>query len=296
MASKTKIRLKGHESFYIREGWIRKAIRALETDELILAKSNAIDELGIGANMVKAMRYWLPTIGLTEEVRVEGAKRAQKLTENFGEIIIENDRFIEDTGSLALLHYKLCTNFDQATSWYLFFNRVKADEFDKSDLPGLLEQQLLNIDPELSFSDKSLNDDCNCIIKTYCYDKEDLKNPEDNLVSPFTELGLIKKVKGKGKEETIIKTSPNKKNIDKLIILYVMLDQLKGANTVTIERLLEEECNVGKVFNLDKNIINEYIDDLESEEYITVNRTAGLNTIYFGEITKEEVLVKYYTR
>lgn len=296
MTSKTKIRLKGHESFYIREGWIRKAIIAIETDELILAKSYASDELGIGANMVKAMRYWLPAIGLTEEVRVDGSKRAQRLTENFGEIIIEYDRFIEDIGSLALLHYRLCTNFEQATSWYIFFNMVKGDEFSKSNLPRVLEQQLLNIDPKLEFSDKSLNDDCNCILKTYCYDREDLNNPEDNLVSPFTELGLVKKVKGKRKEDIIIKTSPNKKNIDKLVILYVMLDQLKVSNTVTVERLLEDKCNVGKVFNLDKSTINEYIDDLESEGYITVNRTAGLNTIYFNEATKEEVLVKYYTR
>ncbi len=295
MTSKTKIRLKGHESFYIREGWIRKSIKALEIDEQILAKNNAVDELGIGANMVKAMRYWLTAIGLTEEYRIDGAKRAQRLTENFGDIIIKNDKFIEDTGSLALLHYKLCNNLEQATSWYLFFNKVKANEFKKSEMSGLIKHELLNIDPEISFSEKSLVDDCTCIIKTYCYDREDLKNPEDNLVSPFTELGLIRKVKDKYKEDVIIKSIPKKSNIDKLIILYIILDQLKESRFITIGNLLEYEGNIGKVFNLDKSMVDEYIDDLENEGYLTINRTAGLNTIYINNITKEEILVKYYT-
>lgn len=294
MTVKTKIRLKGHESFYIREGWIRKAIKAIEEDELILTKNTAIDKLGIGANMVKAMRYWLPAIGLTEEYRVQGSKRAQRLTDSFGKIIVSNDKFIEDIGSLALLHYKLCTNFEQATSWYLFFNKVKAEELKKIDLPEVLNYQLLNIDPEITFSQKSLNDDCNCIIKTYCYDREDLNNPEDNLICPFTELGLIKKVRSKNREEIIIKDIHSGKKIDKLIILYVVIDQLKEAKSISIDKLIEDECNIGRVFNLDKNLVNEYIDELESEQYITVNRTSGLNTIYVNGLTKEEVLVEYY--
>lgn len=296
MASKTlKIRLKGHESFYVREGWIRKGIVAIAKESGVLAANNAIDELGVGANMVKSIRYWLQALGLTEEVRLEGSKRGQILTEDFGEIIYDNDSYFEDNFSLALMHYKLATNIKLATSWYLFFNKINAKEFTKSNLTNMMEQQIMNLDTSIEFSRKSLIDDCSCIIKTYFLDKEDLKKPEDNLICPLSELNLLSKVKVKGKEEVLIKTTPNRASLDKLAILYVMVDRLDGSNSTTIDKLIEEECNVGKVFNLDKNILNEYLDELESHEYIRINRTAGLNTIYIKNITTTNILNEYYS-
>lgn len=293
MVSKAvKIRLKGHESFYIREGWIRKGITAIVKEPGILAASNAIDELGVGANMVKSIRYWLQVLGLTEEVRLEGSKRGQVLTEDFGRILFDKDSYFEDDFSLALMHYKLVTNIELATSWYLFFNKVRAKEFTKINLINIMEQQIRNLDTSIQFSMKSLIDDCTCIVKTYSFDKEDLKKPEDNLISPFTELGLLSKVKGK--EEILLKTVPEKDKLDKLAILYVMVDRLQGATSTTIDKLIEEECNVGKVFNLDRNILNEYLDELEDCGFIKINRTAGLNTVYINEINTKDILEEYF--
>lgn len=289
-----KIRLKGHESFYIREGWIRKGITAIVKEPGILASSSAIDELGVGANMVKSIRYWLQVLGLTEEVRLKGGKRGQVLTKDFGTILFDKDSYFEDNLSLALMHYKLVTNIELATSWYIFFNKVGVKEFTKINLISIMEQQIRNLDATIEFSMKSLIDDCTCILKTYLYDKEDLKKPEDNLISPFTELGLLSKIKVKGKEEIFQKTAPEKEKLDKLVILYVIVDRLKGSTSTTIDRLIEEDCNVGKVFNLDRNVLNEYLDELEDGGFIKINRTAGLNTIYINEINTKEILEKYF--
>jgi len=293
-SSAIKIRLKGHESFYLREGWIRKGVKAIVKEPGILATSNAIDELGVGANMVKSIRYWLQVLGLTEEIRLEGSKRGQILTENFGGILFNKDCYFEDNLSLALMHYKLSTNIQLATSWYLFFNKVESKEFTKTNLINIMEQQIRNLDTAIDFSMKSLIDDCTCIVKTYLFDRDDLKKPEDNLISPFTELGLISKIKVKGKEEVFIKTVPEKDKLDKLAILYVMVDRLNGATSTTIDKLMEEECNIGKIFNLDRNILNEYLDELEDCGFIKINRTAGLNTIYINEINTKDILEEYF--
>lgn len=293
--SVVKIRLKGHESFHVRDGWIRKGITAIIKEPGTLASNNAMDELGVGANMVKSIRYWLQVLGLTKEVRIEGSKRVQILTENFGRIIFEKDSYFEDNFSLALMHYKLVTNKELATSWYIFFNKINSKEFTKINMINIMEQQLRNIDTSLEFSMKSLIDDCSCIMKTYSYDKDDLKKPEDNLICPLSELGLLERVKIKGKEELIIKTTPNKEVLDKLAVLYVIVDRLDGSNVTTIDKLIEDECNVGRIFNLDKNTLNEYLDELEGYGYIKINRTAGLNTIYIEDITTTKILEKYYS-
>lgn len=292
-----KIKIRGHESFYIREGWIRKGIEAIKEEPYILSDTTkAIDELGVGSAMVKSIRYWLQALGLTEEVRGESGKRIQKLTENFGELLYEKDPYFEDLGTLFLLHYKLVTNKNLATTWYLYFNKIKSYEMSKEMLEEGLKQQILNLDPTYSVSEKSLKDDCNCIVKTYYADKNDLKNPEDNMISPMVDLGLIKKVKYKNKDEMIIKCPANKKKLDKLIVLYVISENMKDKKEISINSLIEDESNIGKVFNLDKNAVNYYIDELELENYLKIVRTAGLNTIQLNNIySKQNILEKYYT-
>ena len=259
--SNTKIKIRGHESFYIREGWLRKGIVSIVEQPDILSNTQvAIDKLGVGSAMVKSIRYWLQAIQLTEEKRGDKGKRYQELTEDFGKIVFENDPYFEDLGSLYLLHYKLVTNKELATTWNLFFNGIKATEMTKYHMEEALEQLILNIDPEHNISSRSLSDDCNCIIKTYFAEKSDIKNPEDNMICPFTDLGLLNKVNIKGKEEVIFKIIPNRNKLDRLIILYVILDNIGDNSSTTIKSLIEDENNIGRVFNLDKNSVNYYVD------------------------------------
>lgn len=294
--SNTKLKLRGHESFYIREGWLTKGIVAINKDKYILSNTiSAIDELGVGSAMVKSIRYWLQALRLTEEKRGEKGKRYQKISEDFGKILFENDRYFEDLGTLYLLHYKLVSNKELATTWNLFFNSIKATEMTKQHMEEGVKQLILNIDPQYEISERSLSDDCNCLVKTYFAEKNDLKNPEDNMICPFSDLGLIKKEHIRGKDEIIYKTVPERNKLDKLIVLYVIMDNLGDKQSTTIKNLIEDENNIGSVFNLDKNTINYYIDILRDEGYLRVNRTAGLNTIYPTDLAVN-ILDKYYSR
>ena len=294
--SDVKLKLRGHESFYIREGWLTKGIVAINKDKYILSNTiSAIDELGVGSAMVKSIRYWLQALSLTDEKRGEKGKRYQELSEDFGKILFENDKYFEDLGTLYLLHYKLVSNKDLATTWNLFFNSIKATEMTKYHMEEGVKQLILNIDPQYEISERSLSDDCNCLIKTYFAEKSDLKNTEDNMICPFSDLGLIKKEHIRGKDEIIYKTVPERNKLDKLIVLYVIMDNLGDKQSTTIKNLIEDENNIGSVFNLDKNTINYYIDILRDEGYLRVNRTAGLNTIYPTDLAIN-ILDKYYSR
>ena len=294
--SDVKLKLRGHESFYIREGWLTKGIVAINKDKYILSNTiSAIDELGVGSAMVKSIRYWLQALRLTDEKRGEKGKRYQELSKDFGKILFENDRYFEDLGTLYLLHYKLVSNKDLATTWNLFFNSIKATEMTKYHMEEGVKQLILNIDPQYEISERTLSDDCNCLVKTYFAEKNDLKNPEDNMICPFSDLGLIKKEHIRGKDEIIYKTVPERNKLDKLIVLYVIMDNLGDKQSTTIKNLIEDENNIGSVFNLDKNTINYYIDILRDEGYLRVNRTAGLNTIYPTDLAVN-ILDKYYSR
>lgn len=289
-----KFRLKAHESFYIRQGWLSKGIRNVENDPRVFIKEGSADILGIGFNMVKSLRYWMQACGITSEVKAVGNKREQFLTPEFGQIIFNNDPYFEDIFSLWLVHYMSVINMDMCTSWYLFFNEINSNEFTKEELRSEMIYALNRFTNNAAYSENSLFDDCECIIKTYTDDKKVNKNPEENQSSPLSELGLLAKTTLSNGKEVIQKIKPSMDKLDKLIVFYIILDNLKGAESISIESILTDKCNAGKVLNLDRNLLNEYLDLLKSAGYIEINRTAGLNQVYPKKYSKQDVIQEYY--
>jgi hypothetical protein len=109
-------------------------MNAISTDHLIFSPNNeldAVDTIGVGRVMVKAMRYWAVAMGLASEEKTQQGVVCN-LTE-LGNIISTHDSFCQDKGSLWLLHRNLATNEEQATAWYWAFNVYNSKSFSKDD-------------------------------------------------------------------------------------------------------------------------------------------------------------------
>ena len=135
------MKFRAHDTFFIRKGWLSKGMRNVKIEPAVFmgAKGNPMDILGIGANMVKALRYWLQAVKLTTEPNA--GRREQSFTP-FGEIVFKNDPYIEEMGTLWFLHYMLASNKDEATAWYFFYNEFKQSEFNKEDFVKQLSNYL----------------------------------------------------------------------------------------------------------------------------------------------------------
>ncbi|MDD4699956.1 MAG: DUF4007 family protein, partial [Oscillospiraceae bacterium] len=74
------MKFRAHDTFFIRKGWLSKGMKCVhkKADVFVAKDENPMDVLGLGANMVKALRYWLQVVGLTEEPR--NGKRIQTIT------------------------------------------------------------------------------------------------------------------------------------------------------------------------------------------------------------------------
>jgi len=126
------MKFRAHDTFFIRKGWLSKGMRCVSNkpDVFIAHDENPMDVLGIGANMVKALRYWLQAVGLTKEPN--SGRRVQSFTD-LGELIYQHDTYIEELGTLCLLQYCLASQEDEATAWYFFFNEFSMSEFSRED-------------------------------------------------------------------------------------------------------------------------------------------------------------------
>ena len=60
------IRLKGHEKFHLRVGWIAKGLYGVSANPRVFSGSDGTDQLGVGTNMVKSIKYFRDEIILYE--------------------------------------------------------------------------------------------------------------------------------------------------------------------------------------------------------------------------------------
>jgi len=281
------MKFRAHDTFFIRKGWLSKGMRnvLVAPDVFISKANNPMDVLGIGANMVKALRYWMVAVGLTEEATA--GKRVQTPTQ-LGMIIQENDPYFEETGTLWLLHYMLVRGKEAtdtfATAWWYFFNEFKLTEFTRDDFLTQINKFLLNSD-EGEKPLRTIEDDFNCIINTYVSrmkSRPEKIKPESNIDCPLGELGLIDIVgteKGGGRLKIYRKSTPKKDIVHPMILLAVLLEQAQGVKEIRISSIQNDNGNVGKAFNLDIISLTSLLYKLELLGYIKVNRTAGLDVI-----------------
>lgn len=272
-----KFKFRAHDTFFIRKGWLYKGMKNVANDPQVFmgVNGNPMDVLGIGANMVKALRYWLQAVRLTEEP--PAGRKIQNFTE-LGSVVFENDRYMEEMGTLWLLHYKLATNVEEATAWYYFFNEFKLSEFTRDDFVVQLNNYVRMNDDEVS--ERSLEDDFNCVISTYVpriKSNPEKVQPESNIDCPLGELGLIDIANKKGK--IYKKSTPKKDTLHPLVLLAVIVDQAHGQNEIKISAIQNDACNAGKVFNLDIITLTNLLYKIELMGYIKVVRTAGLDVV-----------------
>lgn len=282
-----KYRLKGHESFALREGWITKGLAAVKVNPLVFSENSGADELGVGSNMAKSIRFWLTAANLIDE----GKKSGTKLSE-VAEVIYEHDMCIGDTFTLGLIHYLLVKNHDKLTTWNVFFNKVDMDDFTKEELAEILNRLICKEGNLSEISERSLTDDVSCLLQMYTRQVQADYDPEEKKISPFAKLNLLKKEGSKFR-----KNQPDRESIDKYLILFILANVFMEEQTdsISIDELMKMPNGPAKIFNLKRFRLVEYLDQLAAEQYIIVNHTAGLDMVYKNsDISIEKIVAKYY--
>lgn len=282
--NKVKLRLQGHEKFALREGWINKALSIVPEVPNVFLRKDATDMFGIGSNMVKSLRYWMKALGLMTESGSSGAR----LTE-VGKLIAKYDPYLENIFSLWIMHSFIAKNREEATTWFMYFNYCDADDLDKNNIESILLREVTKYAAGQKFSEKSLSNDIDVLLNMYSKYKEK-SDPEDKNISPFSSLKLIKNVNGK-----YLKKQPDARNFSEMLVLYELILMNEEMEGISIEDAIYKENGLNHIYNMSSVMANECFDKLDAAGYIRVNRTAGLDMIYFvKKINALSVLENYY--
>lgn len=295
-----------HQSFHIRDGWLFKGMSAIRGDQelgvtpdpTIFTHQDAPQLLGIGRNMVRALRFWMQASGLTQEFTNSTGRREHKFTD-FGNLVWRHDAYLEDLGTLWLIHYHLVSHLHLSTTWYWFFNHFGQDKFSQQYFFEQLRHWTITTETEReTVTVNVLEKEFSTFINTY-RKSNGKQSPENLLICPLTELGLLA-----DEESNMYRLLPmSSERVHPLIFLYVLLqkspNKLREETQINLSQILTEPMSVGRVFNLGASGVIELLSRLRNDysQYgIEFIRTSGLDIIRLPQIntTLTNVLSCYY--
>ncbi len=183
------MRFGGHETFWIREGWLYKGLKQLVENSQQLMDEYAADWLGVGRNMAKSIRHWLVATGLA--VKQGKARNYTLVPTELGKVVRRNDLYFTDIGTWWMLHINLLHNPANALSWFWFFNRFSLTRFQKAQCQNLLQRHLQLTDSRLP-SERTLDRDLACLLGSYStVIPPGNEDPEEARDCPLSQLGLL---------------------------------------------------------------------------------------------------------
>jgi hypothetical protein len=242
----------GHQTFPFRYTWLPKGVRHLRDDPSLFGQPNAFVTLGVGKNMVRSIRHWCVATGVFDRVDHRGTVRISDLGDAlFGE---EEgwDPYLEDPGTLWLLHWRLVSRPTPASTWHLAFTRWNTDGFAREDLADWL-LDFTGGSSGAQTTQASLRRDVEVFLRTYVPSqaKGASRSAEDTFDCPLVELGLLVQESARGAYRFARGPKPT---LPDEIFAYALLDYWTLAagegQSLSFETLLHRAGGPGGAFQL----------------------------------------------
>lgn len=223
-----------HETFPLRFSWLPKGMQALERDPKVFEEPDSTVRLGVGKNMVNAIRYWLRASRMIE-------KDSYQITP-LGKLLLSSsgfDQYLEDEATVWLLHWLVVSNPELATSFYWFFNKFQKREFSSDELSTALSDFVLDQIPQGKRPAKStIRSDASVILRMYTQSKITQRMPlEEVLDSPFS---LLKLVEHKSEDRRFVSRLTDRPGLPIEILGFAVISQMQARDTsiMPVEELM----------------------------------------------------------
>lgn len=278
-----KLKFSGHESFHCRPFWLKKGYDFVQSGQSFSDKAGI--ELGVGRNMVPAIRFWLTAFDLLNE-KNQATELATSLFSEKGW-----DPFLEDEATLWLLHYKLsATNY--SSIYNLVFSEIRKTrpEFSKNHLISHVNEV------DRGQSENIVGKDFGVFTKSYLVDKS--SDREDSYSGLFTDLELLENI-GKDAQKNELYHVNNKKqeSIPWQILLYAILENENYSSSISVKSMYSDEKGIGNIFALSKDALDLKMKEIEHNvKDITYSSDSGIKELQFKKKKPDpiDILKNYY--
>ena len=262
--------------------------------------------LGVGKNMVRAIRFWVQSIGIAEQV---GAGNYR--VTDFGRAIFSCnglDPFLEDIRTLWLIHWQLSTCVKEPLfAWDYMLNRWQYPDIVRSIALKVFHQESQRFGRPLSTV--TLGQHFDTFLHTYVptqSKKGDIQ--EDNLDCPLVELELIQKigerqVDNSGKRESLYAFRREEKpEITPELFVFCIDDFWKkhrsAERTISFHDIAVAHGSPGQVFKLPELDIRNRLETIgaDSNNAFVYKESSYVQQLTRGENISYSPLAAIYGR
>lgn len=280
----------GHDSFQCRQLWLKKGFDFLKAGNSF-TNDDAVLHLGVGKNMVASIRFWLRAFGISDH--------EDKVTE-FGNLLLNDedglDPYLEDEGTLWLLHYRLVTS-GVASTYSLIFNYLRKEKVEFQVIHFLnLVNRVSEGRNANTLNKNTLEADFNVFVKMY--GKPGASKEIDEISAGLlVDLNLLQFQR---RERNEFFSIPNleREELPAAILLYAILSFGDFQSSIGFNGLHAQENAPGSVFALSRLGLQNKLEEIQKQfEGITFIDDAGIKELQFRKkVDPIQALRTYYGR
>jgi len=280
----------GHESFPCKSLWLKKGYDFMMTKK-DFNSPEAVVELGVGKNMVAAIRYWYKAFGLNN-----GDERIRWIPDFLFNDQDGKDRYMEDLGTLWLLHFLLVYS-DTASLYNLFFIDFQKERrrFDRNQIVTFVRRKMAENNQEYLFNANTVKKDVGVLLQNYCLPRNPQSNEDYSTLLMDLDLLRQKEKKDERDEDKsyYFNIEGKKKVVPEIFLFAMLLYKSDEDNTIPFDLLQE----IGLIFCMtDLEVID--MLRLLSERYsdsMTYSDVAGIRQLQITQpIDSKQLIEKYY--
>ena len=255
----------GHETFPLRQLWLLKYTRYLQDlqrkgIDKHLDTAEAIIALGVGKNMVDAMRFWAEAAGMVKSDALELSPLGHAIFHDEKPLGLDHD--CEHTATQWLVHWNLSSTPDTFTGNWILFNLVNGPISDRE----MLMKHFKSFCTENSFktSDSTLKRCIEVCLRSYL-PRQSTKGHMEDFIEPF--LGDLDLLRPLGKEGFDFHLAYHASLPDG-IFAYALVDYWQrlsnSSSTLDFNRIAHGFGSPGRVFKLDPKSVDMRLSHLEA--------------------------------
>ena len=284
MSSVSQTTFGRHESFQLRYGWLSKGVEALLADEHVFSSPDATVKLGVGKNMVSSIRYWMQATSVTD-----GSGHIS----SFGKKLLGKngfDRYLEDDGTLWLLHFQLAKNRNHATTIYWLFNHFHKAGFSTDE--AFEHISAFASDQGWKVAERTLQTDLRTVLRMYAPHKSKEDQLENMLETPLSLLGLLNYFEGR-----YYFVLSDRSNLPLEIVAFALNELMGDQKIVAVRDLMySDDFSLGSIFKLSEESLIAKLEKIaERQPAYQLREDAGIFQIHKQEdIDSDQFLEEYY--
>lgn len=292
-----KFTFSGHDSFQCRQLWLKKGYDFVKEGQSFNSE-DAVVKLGVGKNMVSAIRYWMKAFNIIDSKDNPTEFGTKLFDEETG-----YDPYLEDETSLWLLHYQLIKT-GLASIYTIIFNEFRKEKlfFTEESFLNYLKR-IEDANPELSFNENTVAKDFTVFVNMYKNDEKS-NDIEDSFSGILSELGLLKIIitefkdeNGKSKKRIEYQIENNDRdNLQEAVLLFSILDNPNYGNSISLNSMEYDYNSPCSVFALNRSgLVNKISGIVKENKDITFTDHAGIKELQFkNKPNAYSILDKYY--